>query len=310
MQQLFGARDSLVLLEQESAQALAVFAKAVGFELPASTDGTDGAERMASLCAQAAAYLVREVANESGAELWVISGAGEDLAAALQRELERGGQWPDWQRSLEASAPTERWEQARSWVKAFANTQDAATHAWVDDAASMLAVPVQRRRVNASLDATVEGLRGEHTRVDNGSMALNLNDFWRRFSFHRDRVVPGFQALKRLHQSLISTEKTRLSLAQFQAKPLPSFVRNRLIDEVYLPLIGDNLAKQIGTTGAGSRTDRMGLLLLISPPGYGKTTLMEYVADRLGLVFVRINCPALGHDVTALDPASAANSAA
>jgi hypothetical protein len=87
-------------------------------------------------------------------------------------------------------------------------------------------------------------------------------------------------------------------------------VRNRLIDEVYLPLIGDNLAKQIGTTGAGSRTDRMGLLLLISPPGYGKTTLMEYVADRLGLVFVRINCPALGHDVTALDQATAANSAA
>ena len=310
VQQLFGARDSLALLEKESAQALAVFAKAVGFELPPSTDGTLEAERMASLCAQAAAYLVREVANESGAELWVISGAGEDLAAALQRELERGGQWPDWQRSLEASAPAERWEQARSWVKAFASTQDAANHAWVDDAASMLAVPVQRRRVNASLDTTVEGLRGEHTRVDNGRMALNLNDFWRRFSFHRDRVVPGFQALKRLHHNLISTEKTRLSLAQFQAKPLPSFVRNRLIDEVYLPLIGDNLAKQIGTTGAGSRTDRMGLLLLISPPGYGKTTLMEYVADRLGLVFVRINCPALGHDVTALDPASAANSAA
>jgi Holliday junction resolvasome RuvABC ATP-dependent DNA helicase subunit len=64
-------------------------------------------------------------------------------------------------------------------------------------------------------------------------------------------------------------------------------VRNRLIDEVYLPLIGDNLAKQIGTAGAGARTDRMGLLLLISPPGYGKTTLMEYVADRLGLIFVR-----------------------
>ena len=180
----------------------------------------------------------------------------------------------------------------------------------MDDAASLLAVPVQRRRVNILLDTTVEGLRSEHTRVDNGRMALNLNDFWRRYTFHRDHVVPGFQALQRLHHSLLGVEKTRLSLAQFQTKPLPSFVRNRLIDEVYLPLIGDNLAKQIGTTGASSRTDRMGLLLLISPPGYGKTTLMEYVADRLGLVFVRINCPALGHDVTALDPASAANSAA
>jgi hypothetical protein len=37
---------------------------------------------------------------------------------------------------------------------------------------------------------------------------------------------------------------------------------------------------------------------------------MEYVADRLGLIFVRINCPALGHGVTAIDPANAPNSAA
>ena len=42
--------------------------------------------------------------------------------------------------------------------------------------------------------------------------------------------------------------------------------RNRLLDEVYLPLIGDNLAKQLGAAGAGKRTDQMGLLLLISPP--------------------------------------------
>jgi replication-associated recombination protein RarA len=48
----------------------------------------------------------------------------------------------------------------------------------------------------------------------------------------------------------------------------------------------------------------MGLLLLISPPGYGKTTLMEYVANRLGLVFMKVNGPALGHEVTSLDPAT------
>ena len=54
----------------------------------------------------------------------------------------------------------------------------------------------------------------------------------------------------------------------------------------------------------------MGLLLLISPPGYGKTTLMEYVANRLGLVFVKVNGPALGHSVTSLDPAEAPNATA
>ena len=85
---------------------------------------------------------------------------------------------------------------------------------------------------------------------------------------------------------------------------------NKLIDKVYLPILGDNLAKQIGTAGDSTRTDRMGMLLLISPPGYGKTTLMEYVADRLGLFFAKINGPSLGHEVTSLDPDAAPNSAA
>jgi len=66
----------------------------------------------------------------------------------------------------------------------------------------------------------------------------------------------------------------------------------------------------MGTIGDSKRTDLMGLLMMISPPGYGKTTLMEYVANRLGLIFMKINCPALGHDVTSLDPEQAPNSTA
>ena len=54
----------------------------------------------------------------------------------------------------------------------------------------------------------------------------------------------------------------------------------------------------------------MGLLLLISPPGYGKTTLMEYIANRLGIVFMKINGPAIGHGVTSLDPDEAPNASA
>ncbi len=91
---------------------------------------------------------------------------------------------------------------------------------------------------------------------------------------------------------------------------LTTFVRNKLIDKVYLPLVGENLARQIGTADATRRTDCQGLLLLISPPGYGKTTLMEYVANRLGLTFVKINGPAVGSRVTSLDPSEAPNAAA
>ena len=75
-------------------------------------------------------------------------------------------------------------------------------------------------------------------------------------------------------------------------------------------MIGDNLAKQLGAAGDNKRTDLMGLLLLISPPGYGKTTLMEYIANRLGLIFMKINGPAVGHEVTSLDPSEAGNAGA
>jgi hypothetical protein len=92
---------------------------------------------------------------------------------------------------------------------------------------------------------------------------------------------------------------------------MAGFVRNQLIDDVYLPLIGSNLAKQIGAgSGEGRRTDQSGMLMLISPPGYGKTTLMEYVADRLGMLLVKVNGPALGHETVSVDPEDAPNATA
>ena len=39
------------------------------------------------------------------------------------------------------------------------------------------------------------------------------------------------------------------------------------------------------------------------------TTLMEYIADRMGLVFMKINGPSIGHEVQSLDPATADNAA-
>ncbi|RYF92936.1 MAG: AAA family ATPase, partial [Chitinophagaceae bacterium] len=50
--------------------------------------------------------------------------------------------------------------------------------------------------------------------------------------------------------------------------------------------------------------------LLISPPGYGKTTLMEYLAKTMGLHFVKINGPSIGHRITSIDPVEATTSGA
>jgi hypothetical protein len=101
-----------------------------------------------------------------------------------------------------------------------------------------------------------------------------------------------------------------VKLHTFASQVLTSFVRNKLINDVYFPLIGANLAKQLGALGENKRTDRMGMLLLVSPPGYGKTTLMEYLADRMGLVFMKINGPSIGHDITSTDPSEAKNAGA
>ncbi len=54
----------------------------------------------------------------------------------------------------------------------------------------------------------------------------------------------------------------------------------------------------------------MGMLLLVSPPGYGKTTLMEYLAKTMGLHFVKINGPTIGHGITSIDPLEATTSGA
>ncbi|GAB2793741.1 hypothetical protein HNQ93_003782 [Hymenobacter luteus] len=158
---------------------------------------------------------------------------------------------------------------------------------------------------------TLTNLQGSHPRIlENRSYQLNFPDFRRRL-LHYDRVlVPQFEQFQELKKQLLVRAAQDLRLEDFRPRVLTSFVRNQLIDKVYLPLIGANLAKQIGTAGEGKRTDLMGLLLLISPPGYGKTTLMEYVANRLGLIFMKINGPAIGHAVTSVDPAQAPNAGA
>ncbi|MGZ8901819.1 MAG: AAA family ATPase, partial [Limisphaerales bacterium] len=122
--------------------------------------------------------------------------------------------------------------------------------------------------------------------------------------------VPQFKKYEAAKHRLLRAKEEEMRLESFKPRVLTSFVRNRLIDTVFLPLIGDNLAKQIGVAGENKRTDLMGMLLVVSPPGYGKTTLMEYVANRLGLVFIKVNGPALGEKVTSTDPTVAPNSAA
>jgi hypothetical protein len=264
-------------------------------------------------CAAAGRYLTEELC--AGTPRFVVSADAVALRDGLLQQLEVLTSRVSLEQDLDAlgKQPGERFRLARAWLVAFASAQPEKWSRCLDEAAALLAVDerkIAREPSAAAVEAPVEGLLGVHPRVQGNKLTVRLDEFVGRLSAFLGERLPRYQQYRATLRELLESERKRLRLEELKPKVLSSFVRNRLIDEVYLPLIGANLAKQLGAAGQNKRTDNMGLLLLISPPGYGKTTLMEYVAARLGLTFVKVNGPALGHEVTSVDPADAPNATA
>jgi len=293
---LFGSDEGRQALRTEMTQALAAFNDE--HALPFSA-----ADHLA-----AAAYLADELS--AGEPVFTSSRYALALLEALGQQLQAAGQREALERALqrEQDGLGARWALAGQWLRALCRTPAFTDHAgYADEAAALLLVQraLRTRASDVALLVSVDGLLGEHPRIVQGHMTLSLDDFLARLQHHTAVFVPAFHAYQAVRQRIVTRERDTLRLSEFKARPLSSFVRNKLINDVYLGVIGDNLAKQMGTVGENKRSDLMGLLLMISPPGYGKTTLMEYVAHRLGLVFMKINGPALGHEVRSLDPAQA-----
>ncbi|MCE9573190.1 MAG: DNA repair ATPase [Deltaproteobacteria bacterium] len=300
--ELLGDRGARAPLAAELAQALARF---VAHDPALVTAGLSAAD-----AGLAATYLVRELASPT--PRFVVSSAAVAIAEALRAELEARGARVGFDDDLHALAasPGAALAVARAWVDAVVASRPALAAAAIE-AAVLVATPALAREPSSALiDAAVTGLLGRHARIDGGALPLRLDELTSRLERFRREQVPAFRAYRSVRAEIAEQERKKLRLDELKPRVMSSFVRNRLIDQVYLPLCGANLAKQLGAAGAAKRTDQMGLLLLISPPGYGKTTLMEYVAARLGLAFVKVNGPALGHAVTSLDPAEAPNATA
>jgi MoxR-like ATPase len=258
----------------------------------------------------AASYLVHELA--AAQPRWVASAGALAIVDALHAELDARAARPAFADDLAAlaTAPAAALALARAWVDGIVARKPELAPAALE-AAALLATPsLARQPSSAAIDATVTGLYGRHPRIANGALALRLDEAIPRLDRFRRVDAPAYRAFRQVKNEVAARERSRLRLDELRPKVMSSFVRNRLIDEVYLPLVGANLAKQLGAVGANKRTDQMGMLLLVSPPGYGKTTLMEYVCARLGLAFVKVNGPALGRGVTSLDPAEAPNATA
>lgn len=258
-----------------------------------------------------ARYLFDELTTSAH---FTISGQADRILRDFAKYLKNKKAEQPFERSMKElrGIPSATINMIKKWLAAYIGSSDRPEDIeFIDEAAIWLLLDTnEERQVNiANTHQLLEGLKGDHKLIQQGQYALNLTELLRKMEIYMRDTVPLFRELQALKKELSESFKDKLRLNEFKPRVLSSFVRNKLIDQVYFPLIGANLAKQMGTAGDSKRTDLMGLLLLISPPGYGKTTLMEYIASRLGVVFMKINGPAIGHEVRSIDPANAPNAA-
>ncbi|MFF0559467.1 DNA repair ATPase [Streptomyces sp. NPDC004266] len=305
--QLFWASTSAEVREQWIRQAVALTRARDLFGTDSALDGLRAELTGATGDPAAAAYLTDELA--SGPAGFAVSGAARALLAAFRRTVGSSA----YDEALAAlTEPDARRRLVEAWLTSYASASGEPHDpgALAEAVAVELCPGLDRYEVDAPTTATVTGLLGDHPRVRARSLELRLDEFLARTRRFAAVDVPAFRAHQRRRTELLTAERARLRLDAYRPRVMSSFVRNRLVDDVYLPLLGDNLAKQLGAAGSDGRGASHGLLLLLSPPGYGKTTLIEYVAERLGLLLVKVDGPALGRRTTSLDPAAAPDAAA
>lgn len=300
---IFSDDGPLMELAQDIATGVEAFAQA------------QGQESTPTLALEAAQYLIEELI--APAPKFVLSADAENMVEKFLTHLDVAGTRQAFDEdvsSLDGELQAAQ-ELVRGWMKAFLSTQRdrfAEVMFMVPEAIAHLLTrgKLDREVSSARVTTKVDGLLGQHPRIMQQTMAIRLDELLTRLRHFVSVRIPEYRQYRSMSNDVLDQTKRKLRLDELKPRVLTTFVRNRLIDETYLPIIGDNLAKQMGSVGESGRSDRMGLLLLISPPGYGKTTLMEYIANRLGLIFMKINGPALGHQVASLDPTEAPNATA
>ena len=239
---------------------------------------------------QAGTYLLAELSREN-VKFTANATAMQD-AEQFWKELEQHHQRRIFEEDLRMlkNSIAKQFLLTQAWLKSVLHKEDPET----------VVIVLTHRRIQRQVNATpiqieITNLKGQHPRIHEGNLVLQLDEFFERLEHFINVQSPRFHRYHQFLEQLLS-EKNRTNNIH-PAHPPQSFVQNCLIQHIYLDLIGENLAQQLSPGQAHSA------LLLFSPMGYGKTTLIEYIAYRLGVYYLRIDCTGLGPQVTSLhDP--------
>ncbi len=261
---------------------------------------------------QVALYLFREFADSPA---FTITQQSKDLEKEFLSYLQQKKLWENFNADVsdDSFSFVERYYLVRNWLSSFIGISDKLKkyRKFRGETACLLLLKEQSFEVRRSADEIeIDDLHGSHPVIVNNIYKVDYHRLMIKLINFANVCVPTFNEFTRIKEDLIEKFRKSLKVNELKPRVLTSFVRNKLINQVYLPLIGANLAKQLGVAGENKRTARMGMLLLLSPPGYGKTTLMEYLANVMGLNFVKINGPTIGHSITSIDPDEAKTSGA
>ncbi len=244
---------------------------------------------------------------------FALSEISDHLKQEFIRVLEEKKSFKDFQNDLENEqfSLVDRYYLVLNWLNSFIDENENLENSrnYIEETATSLLFPKDEYElIFGKGEIEITEIKGNHPIIINEKLKINYYAYIDKLRDFSGCRVSRFESFLKLKEQLSRQYEKELKINEFEPKVLTSFVRNKLINEVYFPLIGNNLAKQLGAAGDNKRTARMGMLLLISPPGYGKTTLMEYLAKTMGLHFVKVNGPTIGHSITSIDPIEAKTS--
>ena len=90
--------------------------------------------------------------------------------------------------------------------------------------------------VNIEAEAIIKDLLGSHSSIKNQEFIFDYHQFVAQLSHFSTVEIPGFNQYKKEKHDVTEELKEGLKLGEFLPRVLTSFVRNQLIDQVYLPL--------------------------------------------------------------------------